>query len=322
MDAQRRAGLAAWLIAIAACDCDHAEPTVEPPAEATARPVSAYFPLAPGDRWRTHVTPNDAQHVVGVTAVERATGHAIVFGTGRTSAERYRADTDEVVLVDPDGHPLSPVLRTPLRPGATFEYSVGDAQARAPCEARIVETGVQTTIAGVTLDDCVEITRECRYPQGQPFRAATTQRIDERFCRDVGRVRERMRFDPAPEGGLLPRERTEEVVWFVVAGAPRLPPPARFDCDSFLLLASDVAAACPGASGQAPVEGASGNETCSYTFVANGAPIEIAARRLDHEVTPEELEHSDTFAHGRYIVRMSGECPGLSRLEPLIRSLL
>lgn len=281
------------LLCAVAAGCPEAtstEPAADPGPDTTAPLPSALFPLAAGDRWRTRSDPAGVEQVFGVTAVS-TDGTSVIFGTGHTAAERYRADDEGVYLVSPEGTVLLPLLRAPIRTGAAWSYQLEDRGVSVPCRAQVHEVGTEHRVAGVSVEGCVELTRICRYGAGSPFLSATTHHSEETYCPGIGRVQQRDRFDPPPPMKALPAERTETVVWYRVAGAPAKPDPERFDCSEFLLMPSDVQAACGAqVEPREPVAGSDGALSCTYVYGVAQARLEVTAERRTHDVSDVELD--------------------------------
>ena len=287
--------LAAFLGLAFACDGDDDADEVrarEVPADevpgSTLSP-QALFPLHPGDRWRVE-TQEGVTNNRGVTGLERS-GTAVIHGTAHPLAERYRATDDEIALVDPAENLLVPVLRAPIRRGAEWSYALRDRSIDVPCEATVRTIGITERVAGMALEDCVEVVRRCEYPEGQPFRAPTTQTTEEIYCPNVGRVRQTLAFDPAPPEGLLPGRRVERVVGFRVRGGPAMPEPPAFSCEHVIILPSDVQAACGAAvSPQNPLAGEPGDESCTYRYRAPSGEITIRAERAGEPVDEAAID--------------------------------
>ncbi len=354
----RRAGIAMLAALACATGCgDDDGPTAVLRPEREPRggevvDVRSLFPASPGDRWRSEAGERGTAHNSGVTGVEPS-GAAVVHGTGHALAERYRVTPDGVTLVDPAGEALVPLLEAPVRPGAEWRYSLRDGAVEVPCHATVRTAGVAERVAGATLEGCAEIRRVCRYPEGDPFPVDTTHTTDELYCPGVGRVREVGTFDPPPSSSILPARRTERVVGWRVAGAPSMPSQVSFGCDSFILLPSDVQAACGTAIQPVePVAGEPGDERCSYRFRSPSGALRITAERRREELSDDDVdralldgaEDAQVRAHdgvrvltggperfglsvGRILVTVAadeGTCPEASalRLAPLLRSLI
>lgn len=345
------------LVALAACGDDDGESQgIEGAADdrtggAEVPALPSLFPLAPGDRWRTEAGEQATPHNTGVTGREPS-GTSVVHGTSHTLAERYRVTDEEIALVSDDGDVLVPVLRAPLRVGTSWRYALEDREVEVPCEATVRTVGVAERVAGAALEGCVEVLRRCEYPEGQPFPAETVHETEELYCPGVGRVRERTRFDPPPSDAIMPASRTEQVVGWRVAGAPPMPSAGSFGCASFILLPSDVQAAC-GAAVQpdGPASGDPGEDRCTYRYRTPEGAIEVAAERraeapgeaaVDEAIGATEETPAQThdgvrvvtadrvrfgFGDGPLLVTVAADaaaCPEASaiRLAPLLRSLI
>jgi hypothetical protein len=322
------------LVCALAIGCEDAPRAARPSTEGSAGgarelPLAPadFFPLAPGDRVRIAVRPTGARHNEGVTGVDER-GIAMVHGTAHTTGERYRATETDVSLVTPDGTPLVPILRAPLTRGARFDYTLTESDVAVPCEVEIRRTSATATVAGAALASCIELVRRCEYAAGHPFPSATTHTTEETFCPGVGRVRERGRFDPPPQLTAIPAEREERVVYYRIAGAPAATAPSS-GCDAFILLPSDVIAAC--GAGIAPIEPLAGTDLpgggCEHAFdragarlaIRFGAPFPVAEAGGEDEAVTRVVEDAPRIEVRAAPAACSGE--GLARLEPLLRSL-
>jgi hypothetical protein len=281
--------------------------------------VADYFPLARGDRWRYLAEPGAEVENVGITAREGAV--AVLFGTGHALAERYRADSASASLVTPGGAIVVPLLKAPLERGTHWTYDLDEHGSAIPCEGEITEAGATRSIGAATISDCVATERACRYPAGAPFAQATVHRVIETYCRGVGRIERVQTFEPAPPAPLAP-SRTERLEGFRLSSAT-LPRGDRFDCGDFIVLPSDVRAAC-GASVQAvvPFAGAGRGGGCRYAFENAGAEIAIEARLEPFDPGAALALHvGDVYVDVR---ATEAACPvaSLRRLEPVLRSLV
>lgn len=289
--------LPALCLCLVACDCagdpPEAPPSPDPPPP-TAISVPRLFPLSVGDRWRVDTSLGDNHFSYGVTGVDDD-GVVAVFGTRHLAAERYRASDDAVELVSPEGDVLEVVLRAPLTEGSTWEYQVLEGEVRVECEARVLRTGVARTVAGNRLEGCVELSRACHLPAGKPFPVETRQLTDDVLCPGVGRVFKRVTLTPPPHVMGMPAERTETLVFYRVAGAPRAAIPEPWGCDGFLLLPSDVQAACGAVRAVAPPGGVAEGDRCTHRFVGDGGEITIVAERREQ---PELEETVDAWLRG------------------------
>ncbi|MFK7984865.1 MAG: hypothetical protein AB8I08_02465 [Sandaracinaceae bacterium] len=319
---------APWLVAAlglsAGCEA-HDESAIAPPA-ADAPPARAFFPTAVGDRWREQVGP--ASRTVGVTG-QTASGLLVTFGSRDRRPSFYRVDDEGVTMVRPDGADLEPLLRGPVREGASFRYTSGEGPLSAPCTAEFTETGVIYPVGNVA--DCVVLERTCRHPRGGLFRAPTTRRSTETWCPSLGRVRTAMELEPPIEDASPPP--TTEVVHYVVAG--HRVTPDTFGCAQMLLLESDIAAACgPGWGLQAET---AGREACTARFTRQDDALEVrvSRRQSEHaatiardrslEAAPEGTEaRGDTEGRHTLFVSATAGCEGdrLARLLPLLASMV
>lgn len=267
------------LLLLAACDCG--EPSAPPADEPPPLTAAELFPMHAGDRWA--LESGDERNLSVVTALGEE-GVGVFFGTDRTSAERYRVTDAGVELVSPDGQVLAPYLDVPIALGHEWSYELGDTR----CVATYATTNETAEVAGVRLEGCVEVRRRCELPEGKPFPAATAQLHEELWCPSVGRVRETVRFRPAPAIEGFPAEKTWRVTYYRVQGAPALPLPETLDCARFLVATTDVQAACGPAlrsAGAADVDG-----TCRVRFTGSGGVLELRARRFASDPSAAELD--------------------------------
>ncbi len=271
------------LLSIAACECGESgttgEATESPSSEALTPAV--LFPLHAGDRWALRSGDEESLQVVTAVTPE---GVGVLFGSDRTSAERYRVSDAGVELVAPDGTVLAPYLDAPVSLAHEWSYELGDTR----CVAIYATVRLRAEVAGTPLSDCVEVRRRCELPAGKPFPVATAQLGEELWCPRVGRVRETVRFSPAPSLDGFPAEKTWTVTYYRVEGAPALSLPSPFDCARFLLSSTDVQAACgPGLrpAGAADVEG-----TCRVRFAGSGGVLEVRARRFERAPSDEDRD--------------------------------
>ncbi|MEQ8454010.1 MAG: hypothetical protein RLO52_34895 [Sandaracinaceae bacterium] len=238
----------------------------------------------------------------GVTA-RTAEGLAVLFGQGDTQPAFHRVDDAVVGLARPDGTLIEPYLRAPIRQGARWAY---DGAQGARCEGTVRGDDARGT--GL---DCVQVRRRCVHPEGTLFGPETTRVTDETYCAGVGRVHARTELTPPIEGA-TPGD--VEVIAWRVAGAPaRLP--ETFGCDGFLLLPSDVQAAC-GPEWRWESEEEDG-AACVHRFSAGGRSLEV-------EAADRELEGELVVREGRLWAAVRGGCGAerTRRLEGLLRSLL
>jgi hypothetical protein len=262
---------------LAACDCSEpAAPVVEAPPLTPAD----LFPMHPGDRWANESEGDgDPERSLLVVTAVTPEGVGVFFGDDRTSAERYRVSAQGVELVAPDGTVLAPYLDAPVALAHEWSYELGDTR----CVATYATVGETAEVAGTRLEGCVEVRRRCELPEGKPFPAATAQLHEELWCPNVGRVRETVRFRPAPTIEGFPAEKTWALRYYRVQDAPALALPEPLDCAHFLIAATDVQAACGPALrfvGAADVDG-----SCRARFTGSGGVLEVRARRFD--ATPE-----------------------------------
>ena len=300
---------------LCACECGSSPPQ-PPPREPP--PVSDYFPAAAGDRWRLQT--DRGPQTYGVTAVTD-TGVSVFFGTDRVSAERFIASAEEVSLVGADDSPIAPFLASPIVLGHTWNYRLGDTA----CEAKYESVDETIELAGLTLDACIKVKRTCLHPGGKPFREPTTETHQEVYCPKVGRVAERIRLDPAPivDGTSIAAERTSRVTRYRVGGSPAPPAAAAFDCDSFLLMPTDVQAACGPNFRMESAAGLANGNACTYRFTAPTGSISVTAARAGN---PPDDGPLLSVEEGDNTAWISGDdvCPParLRRLGPTIQSLL
>ena len=268
-----------WIVVLlAACDC--AEPAA-PVVEAPPLTPADLFPMHAGDRWA--MESGDERSLLVVTALTPE-GVGVFFGDDRTSAERYRVSAQGVELVSPDGVALAPYLDVPVALAHEWSYELGDTR----CVATYATVGETAEIAGTTLEGCVEVRRRCELPAGKPFPAATAQLHEELWCPSVGRVRETVRFRPAPTIEGIPAEKTWTATYYRIQDAPALALPEPLDCARFLLAATDVQAACGPALrfvGAADVDG-----SCRARFTGSGGVLEVRARRFATAPGASELD--------------------------------
>ncbi|MCU0674937.1 MAG: hypothetical protein MUE69_19370 [Myxococcota bacterium] len=258
---------------LAACDCSEpASPVVEAPPLTPAD----LFPMHAGDRWANESEgEGDPERSLLVVTAVTPEGVGVFFGDDRTSAERYRVSVQGVELVAPDGTVLAPYLDAPVALAHEWSYELGDTR----CVATYATVGETAEVASTRLEGCVEVRRRCELPAGKPFPNATAQIHEELWCPNVGRVRESVRFRPAPTIEGFPAEKTWALRYYRVQDAPALALPEPLDCAHFLIAATDVQAACGPALrfvGAADVDG-----SCRARFTGSGGVLEVRARRFD-----------------------------------------
>ncbi len=326
------------------------EPTPEAEPQEPPPSASDYFPMNPGDRWGMQV--GDEHHVWGIVS-RTEDGTATLFGTDRIAAERFRLEDDGVKLVDPTGGAIGVLIPEPASAGAEWTYTLGAAS----CSAKIERTGMGIALTGQRVDRCMLIQRTCTHPAGQPFPRETEEQHEELYCAGIGRVRERVRFEPEPEGI---EERVYLSTFYRVQGAPAPTPREPFRCDDILLMPSDVHAAC-GTWAELPTlhaddtplregelvhcsfgsdalrfgilqhnEAAEGQRLETHFASVAGEPGELAnGVRQYHQAG--EGDAPDHFVvgggEGRFSIVLSSTDPrcsseGLSRLLPLMQSLV
>ena len=315
-----------WVLAaIALLGCDHGCQE-ETPDEVTRAPaVSDFFPHQAGDRWRMISDPGGVTRNVGVTGVEGSV--AVFHGTAHTYAERMTLQSNAIHLVNPEGATLSVLLNGPLQTDTTWSYALKERDVEVPCQGRITTVDRSFELGDEKVEGCVGATRECGYPPGTPFPRATKHQIEDVWCPGIGLTQRTQRFDPAPPIKALPSQRTERLVGFAVAGTPWRPI-GGFDCSRFIVLPSDLRAAC-GASVQIlePFAGETIDGTCGYRYENREAEIVVEASHQALGPAPAGFQPAASFKTGETSVRVLYEpdaCPPeqLARLEPLLRSLV
>jgi hypothetical protein len=313
-----------------ACDSPPAERRTADapvPARRSAVSVPRYFPLSPGDRWRTRGgSDGTVPRAFGVTGVD-ARGVAVVFGGAGETAERYRADAQAVTRVDEQGQTLFPVLRAPLEEGASWTYALAERGVSIPCTATLTRVAPEPRrIAGASFAACMTVHRACRYPAGAPFPLATTHERDETYCPDVGLVEETQRFTPPPAPGLLPATLRERLVAWRVRGAPPPVRSAALDCDDVLLLPSDVQAACGTAlAPRGERTGADEDGACVFRYAGGEREVEVRIRDARDGRHASTGAATGAGAHLRFeTMRATVHVSGCDdpRLAALVRSLL
>lgn len=334
----------ALLFALAAlCACGDAE-RPRPPTQADAR---VFVPMAPGDRWRMRTTPPGRLEHLGITAVD-AQGRAALLGTARTTYELLDARSSGVWTVSPEGERLMPVVASPLRVGATTRYRVRQGEGFGECSLEVRTTDARASVAGVAFEGCIEQRRICRLPAGGGLPRATTFTDEETRCPKVGLVALRSRIEPPlPFPGVANRSESRLLAYHV-RGAP-MPPAARSIADRLIVLPSDVAVACGGATGPSelrvsatsappealadlPLPADARSDDVLLAFSLRDGPFLVEARPAANApgdaLASYAGERADrvVFRVGDALVRLTPppSCgpEAARRLEPLIRSML
>jgi hypothetical protein len=316
--------MTALLLALTLLGCDEGESETEEPATtpaAEAPAVASFFPLHPGDRWRIEGDDGTVR-LEAVTGVDQQ-GVAVVHGTDHLHVERYVSDEDGVFLVTPEGRRLSPILEAPLLRERRFEYELEERDVRVRCDVVIGSIDDSEEVAGRRLSPCVSLTRRCRYPAGAPFPTETTHTRDEVYCRGVGLVRERGVFRPPPSPGAMAADRSERVVGFRVAEGPE---PPEGGCDRYILLPSDVAAAC-GPDVRASADGVAAGEErpsggCAYALSHGSAALEAVIGAPKDEAPAAALVSVEAGTNAAWLTGPEAACREPERLAPLLSSLL
>ena len=268
-----------WAIALlpllGGCEGCGSEPEEAPAPEEAASPLSRYFPSAPGDRWRIRVGTDAHSH--GVTATDDR-GQAVYFGTHYPQPRRFKVTDLAVTEVTPEGDSVGVELEAPLEEGAVFDYQRGTGDDAVLCQGHVDRVNETRSVGGVRLTDCIEVHHECSYPADHKvIPGPTVQRIDRVHCAGVGIVEEESRFDPPVviQGQTL--QRRQQLVAWRVAGGP-VHTPSRFDCDAFLLLPTDVQAACGPAFTLADPAGEAEQGLCRYRYGSPEGEVLVEAR--------------------------------------------
>jgi len=326
----------ALLMLVAACDC---EPEPDAATPAATEPVSllSYFPSAPGDRWRYGAAGEKSTRAISFADDEDATPRRVVMTGDDLMGARYHEVSDEgVLLVTPSGEPIGTLLDAPLEEGHEWSYLFGDVG----CEARYLSVDETVEVAGITVERCVELERTCTHPAGNPFPVDTAEIHTELYCPGIGRVREHTRIEPPPVGSES-AEREDQLLFYRVLDSPAPVVPERFDCDHFLLVETDVRAACGQTMARVSEEDI--DEGCRSTFGIPGRPpLTVTAQRYEADATQadadvleggtaarvgaEELA-SYAYLEGRHAIAVAAPlqlCPAdqLNRLGPLVKSLV
>lgn len=267
----------AVLVLLSACGPCGGEP-VEEEEEPSARP-ELFFPMHLGDRWGYADGGG-----VAVTALTES-GVAVFFGSDRTSAERFKAnEAGEVLLVDPTDRAIATWLAVPMELGHSWRYTVGDTS----CEATYATIDQDASLPGMEIHGCVEVRRRCQLPEGKPFPAATMELHEETYCPYVGRVGEIVRFDPRPEIEGFPEQKVFEVAYYRVEGAVAVPEPETFGCEHFLLMETDLQAACGPMMRRGEL--VASDDACMMPFSSGNGSVSIFAKRLDGEATDTDID--------------------------------
>ncbi len=328
--------LPALLLLLAACDCAGGDGEPDLPAAEPAD-LLAYFPSAPGDRWRYDAAGEKSTRAISFADGVDATPRRVVLTGGDLMGPRYHEVSDEgVFLVTPNGEPIGTLLDAPVQEGHEWNYVFGDVG----CEARYVSVSRSVDVAGLTLEACIEVERTCTHPAGTPFPVETAEIHTEVYCPGVGRVREHTRIEPPPPGSDS-AERTDELVFYRVLGSPAPAIPEAFTCDHFLLVDTDLRAACGRALPR--LTEVDLEEGCRMTFGAANAPaITVTGQRYPEDATEANLDDlrdanavlvgtddavSQGYLQERHAIAVaapSGLCAAdrLERLGPLLQSLV
>ncbi|NOY92221.1 MAG: hypothetical protein GXP55_13590 [Deltaproteobacteria bacterium] len=285
---------------------------------------SEFFPMHVGDRWAYR--HGDALQIRGITALDDR-GDAYLFGDGLSRAGRFRLTAAGIMRVL-EGKVL-PWLQGPAEAGREWTYVSGDAACMANYTA-----DVQTLqVAGLSLENCVRVERSCRLPAGKPFATATLERHEEVYCPSVGLVHQRLSFDPPPAIEGVEAVQEDELVNFQVAGAPLPRVHEPFDCESLLLLESDVQTACGPNLRRAPQPPSTRRAQCERVFESPEGSLRVRVQQLEMAATDEDLERALARTEGRFgekegrfliLLDPSAACPRerASRLLPLLHSLV
>ena len=327
------------LVLAAACECGGRPAGAGPEGAGASAPLSAYFPSAPGDRWR-YAAGDDrtTRVVVEADPVDApAPRRVVVMGYDLMGPRYHRVSDEAVVITDPEGEALGTLLDAPMDLGHEWRYLFGDVA----CEATYASVDETVEVAGLTLRACVLVERTCTHPAGKPFAVETAEIHEETYCPQVGRVREHMRIEPPPPGTER-AERDDRLVFYRVAGSPAPEVPETFDCDSFLIASTDVAAAC--GRGLPKVSDEATREGCRVSFAPTptATPLVVTGRRFDRDATQADVDalvgaaaaSLDTeelasygYRHGAYALAVASPtelcaADSLDRLGPLLQSLV
>ncbi|MAQ19208.1 MAG: hypothetical protein CMN30_30960 [Sandaracinus sp.] len=327
------------LALLAGCECGASPAGSGDEPQGESAPLSAYFPSAPGDRWRFAAgTERSTRAVVEADSVDAEGPRKVVVMGNDLMGPRYHVVGDEgVFITDPEGEPVATLLDAPMRRGHEWRYVFGDVS----CEAVYTSVDETVEVAGLTLGACVRVERTCTHPAGKPFAVETAEIHDEIHCPHVGRVSERTHIEPPPPG-TESAERDDRLVFYRVAGSPAPEVPDSFDCDAFLVTATDVAAAC--SRGLPHMVAEPSEDGCQVSFSAQpgATPLVVAARRFDRDATQADsdalvgaaaasLETEEVasygYLEGRHALAVAAPTElcasdSLDRLGPLVQSLV
>ena len=278
---EKAAPLLLLLLFIAACGPCGGEPVEDDDDQGESARPEVFFPMHLGDRWGYASGGG-----VAVTAVTDS-GVAVFFGSDRTSAERFKANAaGEVLLVDPTDRAIATWLATPMELGHSWEYTVGDTS----CRATYATIDQDASLPGMEIHGCVEVQRRCQLPEGKPFPQATVELHEETYCPYVGRVREVVRFEPRPEIEGFPAEKRFEVAYYRIQDAVAVPEPDAFGCAHFLLMETDLQAACGPMMRRAPEQPPAPPNTCAMRFASGSGSVVLSATRLDRDATDADVD--------------------------------
>ncbi len=324
------------MVVLAACDCAGEG---EPEQEESTEPLElrSYFPSAPGDRWRYESAGEKSTRAISFADDADASPRRVVMtGDDLMGARYHEVSEDGVVLVTPGGEPIGTLLDAPLEEGHEWSYLFGEVA----CEARYTSLGETAEVAGIHVERCIEVERTCTHPEGNPFPVETSEIHTELYCPGIGRVRENTRIDPPPMGSES-AEREDALVFYRVLDSPAPTIPEHFDCDHFLLVETDVRAACGQAIARVTEENL--EEGCRMTFGVPGRPLlTVTGQRYEEDATQADadvLENGTAslvgteelasygYLEGRHAIAVAAPpelCPTdqLNRLGPLLKSLV
>lgn len=327
------------MVLFAACECGGDETDSEPESSEGTEALSllSYFPSAPGDRWRYEAAGEKATRAISFADDVNATPRRVVMtGDDLMGARYHEVSDDAVLLVTPEGEPIGTLLDAPIEEGHEWSYLFGDVG----CEAHYTSVSERTEVAGVTVERCLEVERTCTHPAGNPFPVDTSEIHTELYCPGIGRVREHTRIEPPPMGSES-AEREDQLVFYRVLDSPAPAIPEHFGCDHFLLVQTDVRAACGRAISRVAEEEL--DEGCRMTFGVPGRPLlTVTGQRFGEEATQADadvLENgtaalvgtdelaSYAYLEGRHAIAVASPpelCASdqLDRLGPLLKSLV